>query len=267
MLNELYVDDLINSTSVTTEVLQLSEDMIHILSEAGMNLRRWATNSTALHEAWKRVNVDCRETSEESGVPLKILGIIWDNVNDNLSIDIKQFEKLSKLVKVTKRVILSACGMLFDPIGIMNPFAIRMKILLQTMWESGISWDECVPSDIKATFLEWTNEIEILKQFKIPRLYFRRPRLLEPNISYNKPSDPIDSDLDSIKEEKRMVIVSLLTNVASLQPLLNLHSYTNFDKVIIITSYVLRFTSNCKHGTKRITDNLIFDELFNAEEH
>ncbi|GFQ86184.1 integrase catalytic domain-containing protein [Trichonephila clavata] len=229
MLNELYVDDLINSTSDTTEALQLSEDMIYILSEAGMNLRRWATNSTALHEAWKRVNVDCRETSEESGVPLKILGIIWDNVNDNLSIDIKQFEKLSKLVKVTKRVILSACGMLFDPIGIMNPFAIRMKILLQTMWESGISWDECVPSDIKATFLEWTNEIEILKQFKTPRLYF--------------------SDLNWEA------------------PLLNLHSYTNLDKVVRITSYVLRFTNNCKHDSKKITGNLTVDELFNAEKY
>ncbi|GFQ82010.1 integrase_H2C2 domain-containing protein [Trichonephila clavata] len=126
MLNELYVDDLINSASDVTEALQLSEDMIHILSEVGMNLRRWATNSTTLHEAWKRAIIEFRETSEESGVPLKILEITRDNVNDNLNIDIKQFEKLDKLVKVTKRVILSACGMLFDPIGIMSPFAIRM---------------------------------------------------------------------------------------------------------------------------------------------
>ncbi|GFS53543.1 DUF1758 domain-containing protein [Trichonephila clavipes] len=84
-----------------------------------------------LHEAWKRANIDCRETSQVSGVPLKILGIIWDNVNDNLKIDIKQFEKLNNLVKVTKRVVLSASGMLFDPIGVMNPFTIRMKLLLQ----------------------------------------------------------------------------------------------------------------------------------------
>ncbi|GFV85085.1 DUF1758 domain-containing protein [Trichonephila clavipes] len=64
MLDELYVDDLINSTSDTTEALQLSEEMIHILGEAGMNLRRWATNSTTLHEAWKRATIDCRETSQ-----------------------------------------------------------------------------------------------------------------------------------------------------------------------------------------------------------
>ncbi|GFR06975.1 integrase_H2C2 domain-containing protein [Trichonephila clavata] len=58
MLNELYVDDLINSTTDITDALQLSEDMIHILSEAGMNLHRWATNSPTLHEAWKRANME-----------------------------------------------------------------------------------------------------------------------------------------------------------------------------------------------------------------
>ncbi|GBM46537.1 hypothetical protein AVEN_17925-1 [Araneus ventricosus] len=172
MLNELYVDDLINGTSDITEAIQLSSEMIYILSEASMNLRRWATNSPILNEVWKRANVDCRETSEELGVPLKILGIIWDNMNDNLTFDIKQFEKLRNLEVVTKRIILSTQGMLFDPIGIMNPFTVRMKLLLQTIWELGIPWDECVPSEIKATFIEWLNEIEVLRKFEIPRLYF-----------------------------------------------------------------------------------------------
>ncbi|GFV38657.1 integrase_H2C2 domain-containing protein [Trichonephila clavipes] len=61
MLNELYVYDLINSTSDATEALQFSEEMIDILGEAGMNLRRWATNSSTLHEAWKRANINCRK--------------------------------------------------------------------------------------------------------------------------------------------------------------------------------------------------------------
>ncbi|GFY34026.1 hypothetical protein TNCV_3036791 [Trichonephila clavipes] len=99
MLNEQYVDDLINSTSDATEALQLSEEMIHILGEAGMNLRRWATNSTTLYEAWKRANINCRKTSEKSGVQLKILGIIWDNVNGNLNFDIRQSEKLNNFMK------------------------------------------------------------------------------------------------------------------------------------------------------------------------
>ncbi|GBN37741.1 hypothetical protein AVEN_155459-1 [Araneus ventricosus] len=85
LLKELYVDDLTNGTSDNTEAIKLSTEMIYILSEASMNLRRWATNSPNLNEIWKSANVDCRETSEELGVPLKILGIIWDNRNDNLT--------------------------------------------------------------------------------------------------------------------------------------------------------------------------------------
>ncbi|GBM42805.1 hypothetical protein AVEN_228580-1 [Araneus ventricosus] len=133
-----------------------------------MNLRRWATNSPILNEAWKCANVDCRETSEEIGVPFKILGIIWDNVNDNFTFDIKQCEKLRNLVIVRKRIILSTHGMLFD----LSAFTMRMRLLLQTIWELGMPWGECVPSEIKATFMDWLNEIEVLRKFEIPRLYF-----------------------------------------------------------------------------------------------
>ncbi|GFU35577.1 uncharacterized protein TNCV_1042231 [Trichonephila clavipes] len=59
----LYVDDPINSTSDATEALQLSEEMIHILSEARMNLRRFHCVTRGL----KRANIDCRETSQVSG--------------------------------------------------------------------------------------------------------------------------------------------------------------------------------------------------------
>ncbi|GBN64165.1 hypothetical protein AVEN_215717-1 [Araneus ventricosus] len=172
MLNELYVDGLINGTSDITEAIQLSNEMISILSEASMNLRRWATNSPILNEAWKRANVHCREKSEEFGVPLKILGIIWDNMNDDLTFDIKQSEKLRYLVTVTKGNMLPTQGRLFDPIDIMNPFTVRMKLLLQTICELGIPWDECVRSEIKATFIKCLNEIEVFKKFEIPKLHF-----------------------------------------------------------------------------------------------
>ncbi|GFS53544.1 uncharacterized protein TNCV_730101 [Trichonephila clavipes] len=86
-------------------------------------------------------------------------------------------------------------------------------------------------------------------------------------IPYNNLSDPIDTDLDSIEEEKGKVAVSLPTNVEPLQSLLNLHSYTNLNKVIRITSYVLRFVNNYKHNSEKSTGNLKVAELFNAEKY
>ena len=31
---------------------------------------------------------------------------------------------------------------LFDPVGLLAPFTIRGKILLQDMWTAGLKWDE-----------------------------------------------------------------------------------------------------------------------------
>ncbi|GBM58857.1 hypothetical protein AVEN_87150-1 [Araneus ventricosus] len=369
MLNELYVDDLINGTSDITEAIQLSSEMIYILSEASMNLRRWATNSPILNEAWKRANVDCLETSENLGVPLKILGIISDNMNDNLTFDIKQFEKLRNLEVVTKRIILSTyLFMLFDPIGIMNPFTVRMKLLLQTIWELGIPWDECVPSEIKATFIEWLNEIEVLRKFEIPRLYFNEvnwesvelhlfsdaspkcygsvayfrikyadryvtsfimsksrlaplkkltlprlellgalisarmghylqdtfPMLKGENIFYWSDSQIcihwIKGKADDWKQFVRNRVSEIkektnpnrwhhcagkfnpadkLTRGISAQalPLLNLDNYSDLDKVIRITSYVLRFANNCRPNREKVIGNLTANELINAEKY
>ncbi|XP_055928135.1 uncharacterized protein LOC129959341 [Argiope bruennichi] len=171
MLSYLYVDDLAAGTSSASEAIKLSKEMIYILSQASMNLRRWATNSSILNEAWKQANVDRRETSEELGVPLKILGLIWDNINDKFTIDIHQISKM-KDSNLSKRLILSICGMLFDPLGMITPFTVRMKLLLQNTWERELKWDEPLPPDIQETFLSWLDEVKTIPQISLPRPYF-----------------------------------------------------------------------------------------------
>ncbi|XP_055941638.1 uncharacterized protein LOC129971686 [Argiope bruennichi] len=170
MLSYLYVDDLAAGTSSVSETIKLSKEMIYILSQASMNLRRWATNSPILKEAWKQANVDCRETSEELGVPLKILGLIWDNTNDKFTIDIHQISKM-KDSNLSKRLILSICGMLFDPLGMITPFTVRMKLLLQNTWERELKWDEPLLPDIQETFLSWLDEVKTIPQISLPRPY------------------------------------------------------------------------------------------------
>ncbi|XP_055936872.1 uncharacterized protein LOC129966472 [Argiope bruennichi] len=145
--------------------------MIYVLSQASMNIRRWATNSPILNEAWKQANVNRRETSEQLGVPLKILGLIWDNINDKFTIDIHQISKM-KDSNLSKRLILSICGMLFDPLGMITPFTVRMKLLLQNTWERELKWNEPLPPDIQETFLSWLDEVKTIPQISLPRPYF-----------------------------------------------------------------------------------------------
>lgn len=41
---------------------------------------------------------------------------------------------------------MSAC--IFDPIGFLTPFTIRVKHLFQELWERGIGWDDQLPPDL-----------------------------------------------------------------------------------------------------------------------
>ena len=49
----------------------------------------------------------------------------------------------------TKRIFLKKISTLFDPLGLLAPFTIRSKILMQETWNAGIDWDEKVPDTIK----------------------------------------------------------------------------------------------------------------------
>ncbi|KRY66242.1 hypothetical protein T4B_4148 [Trichinella pseudospiralis] len=37
---------------------------------------------------------------------------------------------------------------LFDPVGCVEPFTVREKMLLQILWQRATSWDEPLPRDV-----------------------------------------------------------------------------------------------------------------------
>ena len=49
---------------------------------------------------------------------------------------------------VTKRMLVSDIAQIFDVLGWLSPVTIKMKILLQRLWETKLNWDEPVPSHI-----------------------------------------------------------------------------------------------------------------------
>ncbi|GBN78670.1 hypothetical protein AVEN_260252-1, partial [Araneus ventricosus] len=93
------------------------------------------------------------------------------------------------------------------------------------------------------------------------------PWLLQINVPYNKSSDVDDTELICVEEERRKLIVTFQTNIESFQPLLNLDNYSDVNKVIRITSYVLRFANNCRPNREKVIGNLTANDLINAEKY
>ena len=70
---------------------------------------------------------------------MKTLGLYWHPF-----IDILQFKIClePQIKKLTKHKILSDVAKLFDPNGWHSPITIKAKIILQSLWLTGINWDE-----------------------------------------------------------------------------------------------------------------------------
>lgn len=175
ILNEsLYVDDLITGDDEVTKALSISLESLNILKDAGMFLRKWQTNSKELIKLWKDLGIEVEESQNiisPNNTPSKVLGIAWNSKTDEIYFDVsKLVEFLSNRID-TKRFILQVVGRIFDPIGFLSPFVIRVKCLLQEIWRTGADWDTELPIYLIDVWKKWCSEVNDLGKLRVPRYY------------------------------------------------------------------------------------------------
>ncbi|GFU46532.1 DUF1758 domain-containing protein [Trichonephila clavipes] len=139
-----------------------------------MLLRKWRSNSKQLNLLWQQEGVKT-ESSETSAInlrpPTKVLGLAWDPEKDLIYFDPKDLLKFMSRRGESKRFILSVVGRIFDPIGILGPFVIKLKCLLQELWTLEVEWDSELPPKLRYKWQQWSSEAEGLTEIKIPRFY------------------------------------------------------------------------------------------------
>ncbi|XP_065082550.1 uncharacterized protein LOC135704936 [Ochlerotatus camptorhynchus] len=82
----------------------------------------------------------------------RVLGMVWRPQEDVFVFSMTFREDLQRLmdgsVVLTKRQVLSLVMSVFDPLGMIAPFVVHGKTIVQKAWRSGIGWDEPLPADI-----------------------------------------------------------------------------------------------------------------------
>ena len=58
----------------------------------------------------------------------------------------------------TKRNVLHTAAQFFDLMGIISLFLIRIKCILQRIWERGMNWDQELSDDLKGDWIKWCME-------------------------------------------------------------------------------------------------------------
>lgn len=161
--DNLYCDDLLTGADSEKDAALLFKEARSILGDASMPLAKYSSNSDSMTLMFREVDGKYTEISST-----KILGLFWDTKSDTFGfsgVDIP-----NGLV-VTKRVILSFLARMFDPLGLIIPFLMVVKILIQDIWMLGVDWDQELPEIIGRRFLKWLDGLETLRNWSVPRCF------------------------------------------------------------------------------------------------
>ena len=138
----------------------MMSESTRILNEGGFILTKFASNSSQVQQEVQKslVQYDVAQVQ-------KVLGMTW-----NTTVDCFNFEtKAEKNVLFTKRSLLRLIARQFDPIGLLTPFTIGLKILFQEVWQAHHDWDVALPAEFQTKIQAWVDELEGISQWNIPR--------------------------------------------------------------------------------------------------
>ena len=131
---QFYMDDFIQTFSTEKEAANTATELKHVLKTGGSNLNKFLNNNTA-------VLGNILEDDRSGGLKFqRILVKTWNPESDQLLFAKPKlsFEKEN----ITQRKLLSMAASLFDPIGIISPFAIRLRCILQKVIKQGLNCDQ-----------------------------------------------------------------------------------------------------------------------------
>ena len=127
IMQQFYMDDFMQTYPSEEEARRSAEEIKTVLHTGGFNLTKFLSNRPAALE-------NLLEEDKAEMKAQRILGQMWDPRTDKL------FAKPKFLYtgqQMTQRKVLSMAASLFDPIGLISPFAIRIRCSLQRIIKEG----------------------------------------------------------------------------------------------------------------------------------
>ena len=73
--------------------------------------------------------------------------------------------------QMTQRRVLSMAASLIDPVGLISPFAIRIRCTLQRITKEGRNWDQPVSESYQQELEEWMDEFDSMTSIENPRCF------------------------------------------------------------------------------------------------
>ncbi|XP_055922143.1 uncharacterized protein LOC129953216 [Eupeodes corollae] len=174
-----YVDDYLDSVDSEDEAVELARAVKYIHSKAGFDIHNFISNSPNVLRALNaEINDHTTKNITDGNISNsheKILGMWWSNNSDTFSFLFKCPKLkpgiLSGQICPTKREVLRSLMSIFDPLGLITNFLVRLKILLREIWRSSVQWDEKIREQHFVEWCDWVDHLPMVQRLVINRPY------------------------------------------------------------------------------------------------
>ena len=159
-----YMDDFLRSEPDVQTAKDMQSEVTKLVALGGFHLTKWMSNDTEVLEHISRSERAHPDLESEEAYQHRALGCVWSPSTDSIGI----YYQIS-VVSSTKRGMLQAMASVFDPLGIVSPFTLRAKMLIQKLWVLKYAWDEQL-KDLELDECEiWLSQTRLLQDIVIPR--------------------------------------------------------------------------------------------------
>ena len=163
-----YVDDCLKSVDNTQEGKQLIQRLRSLVSEGGFHLSKWTSNDPELLDD---IPLPDRSRAQNEAVPGSsleehALGVQWSVCSDHLGYAVRVPER-----PVTKRGLLSTLSSVFDPLGLVSPFVLHARLIVQDLCRAGVGWDDALSPEVTTRWIKWLRALDSLPAVTYERCF------------------------------------------------------------------------------------------------
>ena len=167
---DFYVDDGLKSVPSVEEAINLIERTKTLCMKGGFNLHKFISNRKEVIEAipMEQRTKGIKELDfTKDHLPLeRALGVQWFVESDEFHFKVELKDR-----PLTRRGILSTVSSIYDPLGLIAPFLLQCKRILQGICKDGAHWHDPVPDNVRMHWARWRGDLLNLSKVKIPRCY------------------------------------------------------------------------------------------------
>jgi hypothetical protein len=178
VMHSCYMDDGADSRETEELALKLALELIDLFQHCGMPVHKFFSNSDLVCKSLdkkvlaKQISfTDSTDVVWETG---KVLGMVYSVEDEDVFTYSSKFRNISDIIGVennkwTKRNICKVSASIFDPLGLISPFVVRARVIMQEVWRQKLKWDDVLPGPIQIAWRNWLDQVFSVPDIKITR--------------------------------------------------------------------------------------------------